>query len=190
MSKNIVKDLFRRRVPHILGAYFAGGWLVLEFTDWLVNRYLLSPHLTDFAILAWALMIPTVIMLAYFHGAPGPDSWTKIEKIGVPLNGVIAAIVLIVAFAGRDLGAATETITVEDEEGQTVERVIPKSEFRKSVANYYFDNVSGDTALDWLQYGVPAALRYDSECPSATRRLRLVWARPCCPELKLATPSK
>jgi tetratricopeptide (TPR) repeat protein len=150
-------------VPHILGAYFAGGWVVLEFTDWLVNRYLLSPHLTDFAILAWALMIPTVALLAYFHGAPGPDNWTKLEKIGIPLNGIIAAIVLIVAFAGRDLGAATETITVENEEGLTIERVVPKSEFRKSVANYYFDNASGDTALDWLQYGVPTALRYDLE---------------------------
>jgi tetratricopeptide (TPR) repeat protein len=163
MSTGIVKDLFRRRVPHILGAYFAGGWIVLEFTDWLVNRYLLSPHLTDFTVLAWALMIPTVAMLAYFHGAPGPDGWTRTEKIGIPVNLAFGAIILLSVFSGKDLGAATETVTVEDVEGQTVERVVPKTEFRKSVANYFFDNVSGDTTLDWLQYGIPAALRYDLE---------------------------
>jgi tetratricopeptide (TPR) repeat protein/TolB-like protein len=163
MRPGLIKDLFRRRLPQILGAYFAGGWVVLEFTDWLVNRYLLSPHLTDFAMLVWALMIPTVAMLAYFHGAPGPDSWTMVEKIGIPLNVVLAASVLLTVFAGRDLGAATETVTLETEEGRTIERVVPKTEFTKSLTSYFFDNVSGDTALDWLQYGIPSALRYDLE---------------------------
>jgi hypothetical protein len=45
----------RRRVPHILGAYFAGGWILLEFTDWAVGRWVLSPHITDFVVTAWLL---------------------------------------------------------------------------------------------------------------------------------------
>jgi tetratricopeptide (TPR) repeat protein len=163
MSQGVIKDLFRRRVPQLLGAYFAGGWVVLEFTDWLTNRYLLSPHLTDFAMLTWALLIPTVAMLAYFHGAPGPDGWAKIEKIAIPLNLVAAAAILLFVFAGKELGATTETVTLETEEGETIERAVPKAAFRKSMAQYFFDNVSGDTALDWLQYGIPAALRHDLE---------------------------
>ncbi|MEE9133961.1 MAG: tetratricopeptide repeat protein, partial [Gemmatimonadota bacterium] len=89
------------------------------------------------------------------------DRWTRFETIGIPLNLVLAAVFLLVAFGGKDLGAATESVTMEDETGELVERIIPKSEFRKSLTTYYFDNISGDTALDWLQYGVPWTLEFD-----------------------------
>jgi len=161
MTSGILRDLLRRRVPQILGVYLAAGWAVLEFTEFLVTRYVLSPHLTDFAMLAWALLIPSALVLAYFHGGPGADRWTKIEKIGVPVNLAVAGLILLIAFAGKELGAATESITVEDETGETVERIVPKREFRKSLASFYFDNVSGDTALDWLQYGTTIALQSD-----------------------------
>jgi tetratricopeptide (TPR) repeat protein/TolB-like protein len=160
---NIVRELLRRRVPQILGIYLAVGWGVLEFSDWLVNRYLLSPHLLDFSLVAWATMIPTVLMLAWFHGAPGADRWTKVEKIGIPANLVAAAILLVSVFTGRDLGAATTSVSFEDETGQTIERTVPKSEFIRSVAVYFFDNTSADTALDWLRYAIPWTLKYDLE---------------------------
>jgi len=38
-----MRKLLHRRVPQIVGAYFAGGWIVLEFTDWAVSQYTLSP---------------------------------------------------------------------------------------------------------------------------------------------------
>ncbi|UCC84481.1 MAG: tetratricopeptide repeat protein, partial [Gemmatimonadota bacterium] len=158
---NIVRELLRRRVPQILGIYLAVGWGVLEFTDWLVNRYLLSPHLLDFSLVAWATMIPTVLLLAWFHGAPGADQWTRAEKIGIPANLVVAAVLLVSLFGGKDLGAATASVTVETEEGETIEHSVPKAEFLKSFALYDFDNVSGDTALDWLQHAVPFALFFD-----------------------------
>lgn len=160
-SSGILKELLRRRVPQILGVYLAAGWAVLEFTDFLVNRFVLSPHLTDFAMLAWVLLVPSVLMLAWYHGAPGRDEWTKFEKIGIPTNLVVAAALLGAVFGGSDLGAATESVTLEDETGETVERTVPKGEFRKNLTSFYFDNVSGDTALDWLQYGIPLALQSD-----------------------------
>ncbi len=159
----MTSELLRRRVPQILGVYLAVGWGVLEFTDWLVNRYVLSPHLTDFSLVAWGLMIPSVLLLAWFHGAPGRDQWTRVEKFGVPANLAIGATLLVVMFGGRDLGAATESVTLEDETGRTIERSVPKSEFRKSLTPYFFDNASGDTALDWLQYGIPYAIEFDLE---------------------------
>jgi len=157
----VLKELLRRRVPQILGVYLAVGWGALEFTDWLVNRYVLSPPLTDFVLLSWAAMTPAVLLLAWFHGAPGRDRWTIVEKIGLPLNVLAAALLLFVAFGDKDLGAATTAVTVENEAGETVERIVPKSEFRKHMALYHFDNESGDTALDWLQYGLTWALRDD-----------------------------
>lgn len=161
MISPVGRELLRRRLPQILGVYLAVGWGVLEFTDWLVSRYLLSPHLLDFSLAAWATMIPTVLLLAWFHGAPGNDEWTRAEKIGIPANLAVAAVILVVAFAGKDLGAATASVTLETEAGETVERVVPKAEFRKSVALFYFDNASGDTALHWLRYGMPIAVAGD-----------------------------
>ena len=154
-------ELFRRRIPQILGAYLIASWAVLEFADFAVNRYVLSPYLVDFAFALLALMAPSVLLLAWFHGAPGRDSWTRVEKIGIPLNLALAGIVLFGVFQGRDLGAATTTVVVADEEGNEIERVVPKSEFRRNVALFPFDNVSADTSLGWLQHGMPLAIYHD-----------------------------
>ncbi|UCF19641.1 MAG: hypothetical protein JSU87_17280 [Gemmatimonadota bacterium] len=84
----------KRRVPQILGLYLAAGWGVLEFIDWLVEQYSLSPDLAELALLAWAIMIPTVLILAYFHGASGDQEWTRIEKVAIPANLLVALIVI------------------------------------------------------------------------------------------------
>ena len=158
---SLFKDLLSRRVPHILGGYLAASWIILEFMDWLVRRYPISPHLVEFCLVALAAMIPTVFLLAYFHGKPGPDQWTRVEKIGIPSNLVITALLLIFLFRGRDLGAITTTVSIVDEEGQQIERLIPKSEFRKKVAVFSLENESGDTTLDWLMHALPDMLGYD-----------------------------
>lgn len=157
----MIKDLIARRVPHILGLYLAAGWGMLEFTDYVTNRYLLSPHLVDLALLLWALMTPTVCVLAYFHGRPGRDEWTRVEKITIPINVLVAAVILFVTFRGQELGATTRQVTVEDETGQTLERTVPKSEFRQRLALYYLVNESSDSTLDWLRRGIPIAVEQD-----------------------------
>jgi len=153
----------RRRVPHIVGAYFAGGWILLEFTDWAVGRWVLSPYITDFVVMAWLFGIPAVALLAWTHGAPGRDRWTRVEIIGVALNLLVAAAIMFGLFRGRDLGAATNTVTVLDEEGRSIEREIPKREFTRRVAVFAFVNESGDADLDWLQLGAPWSLTLDLE---------------------------
>lgn len=162
-TSHIWTELMRRRVPHIVGAYFAGGWILLEFTDWAVGRWVLSPHITDFVVTAWLFMIPAVALLAWTHGAPGRDRWTRVEISGIALNLIVAAAVMFGLFRGRDLGAATTTVTVLDEEGRSVERDIPKREFMRRVAVFAFVNESGDAELDWLQLGAPWSLTLDLE---------------------------
>ena len=112
-------ELFRRRIPQILGAYLIASWALLEFADWAVNRYVLSPYLVDFAFALLALMAPSVLLLAWFHGAPGRDTWTRLEKIGkhvrlVSLNASVEA--SRVGDAGRGLGViATEFKSLAEE---------------------------------------------------------------------------
>jgi len=155
------KELMRRRVPQIVGAYLAGGWILLEFTDWTVNRYVLSPHLTDFVVASWLLLLPAVAMIAWNHGQPGRDAFTRGEAIGLALNLMFAVLVLFSMFRGRDLGAATSAVRVTDEQGRTVTRSVPKPEFRHRVALFSFRNESGDPALDWLQFALSQAVRID-----------------------------
>jgi tetratricopeptide (TPR) repeat protein len=92
-----------------------------------------------------------VIVLAWRHGAPGEDSWTKTDAALIGLNLVAAGGVLMIAFSGQELGAATTVRLLEDDQGNTVERVIPKAAFRRDVLLYPFDNESGDPDLDYLR---------------------------------------
>ena len=74
-----MRKLLRRRVPQIVGAYLATSWVFLEFTSWAVNQYQLSPTLSNFVVTALLLLVPAVALLAWRHGAPGEDRWTKTD---------------------------------------------------------------------------------------------------------------
>jgi tetratricopeptide (TPR) repeat protein/TolB-like protein len=155
------RELLRRRVPQIVGAYLAGGWILLEFTDWTVNRYVLSSHVTDFVVASWLLLLPAIAILAWNHGSPGRDEWRRAETVGIALNLLLAGVILASVFRGQDLGAATSTVVVRDEEGREFVRQIPKGEFRHRVALFSFSNGSGDPELDWLQYALPKSINID-----------------------------
>ena len=159
--ESLFRDLLDRRLPQILGIYLGACWAVVQFVDFLVNRYVLSPNLTEVAIVVLISFIPTIMLLAYFHGKPGRDRWTRMEKVGIPLNLVLTGTLVFFIFSGQELGAASKTVTVLDEQGNQIERVIPKSQFRKKVALFFFSNETGNSELDWLQYGFVTLLEFD-----------------------------
>ncbi len=161
MAYRAVRQLLARRVPQILGLYLGACWVIVEFVSLLVDRFTLSPHLIEFCLVVLGALIPTVILLAYFHGAPGRNDWTTAEKIGVPLNLLVVVILVVAVFNDRPLGAATTRLVMENEQGETVERLVPKSEFRKKLLLFNFANKSGETTFDWVQYGLPLGLMFD-----------------------------
>ncbi|MGH1364755.1 MAG: tetratricopeptide repeat protein [Calditrichia bacterium] len=160
-EKSLWKDLLSRRVPQILGSYLIGGWAIIQFVDWNVKRYVLSPYLTDLALVIILSLIPTVVIVSYFHGKPGRNSWTRVEKFGIPLNIVATGLLLMVLFQNKELGAASKTIMVENEDGQRIERNILKAGLRKKVSLFNFKNSSGNTQADWLRGGLIYMLSYD-----------------------------
>lgn len=121
--------LWSRRVPQVLATYAASCWGILQFVDWLTDRYQLSPVLTDFWAYLGVLAAPSVLLLAYFRSEPGRTPWTGWEKFGIPLNALLAALVLFVVFRGQELGAVNEVITVRDSSGRLVQRLVPKRAF-------------------------------------------------------------
>lgn len=46
----MIRQLLDRRVPQFVGLYLVGSWGFLEFLDWAVSRYFLSPALIDFTV--------------------------------------------------------------------------------------------------------------------------------------------
>lgn len=157
----ILHQLRERRVFHALAVYVGASWGVVEFVSMAEQRYRLSPHLTDLVLLTLVLLLPSVLLLAYRHGKPGKDAWGRPERLGVPANLVIALAVLSFTFSGKSLGATTTTLSVTDETGRSIQREVPRAEFRKRLAVFVFDAEPGDTAGLWLRYGLPLAISTD-----------------------------
>ncbi len=166
-------ELMRRRVPHMLGIFLGAAWIGVEFTDWLVERYQLSPNIVDMMLVGLLAMAPSVLVVAWFHGAPGRDRWRNLERIGVPLNGVAAALLASqmngtqprlappVGVGSQTIETSVQTVDALDEDGQPVVRQVVKESFLRGVSVFFPSNETDDADLDWLQYGFAVALRID-----------------------------
>ena len=81
MKKSFIKELLHRRIPQIIGSYFIASTSMILFLDWLKVNYAFPKEYITLALFGALSILPSVIILAYFHGAPGKDEWTKIEKL-------------------------------------------------------------------------------------------------------------
>jgi len=159
-----VRTLIERRVPHVLAIYAGASWGVVEFVNFAVDEFLLSPHWTRVVLVALLVLLPSALMLAWFHGRPGPEpeGLARTEKIGIPANLVLCGAVLWLLFGGEDLGAATTSVTVETEDGEVIELEVAKAGFRKRTVLFPLNPGAGLGGEDrWLAYAVPSALEFD-----------------------------
>ena len=162
VNNRLIASLFERRVPQILALYIGASWTGVEFVDFVVEEFLLSPHWTRVTIVASLLAVPSVLMIAWYHGTPGRNRLAKAEKIGIPANVAFAITLLWGIFGSADLGGATTAVTVETEDGEVIERVVAKAEFRKRVALFPLDAGPGlEEGETWVAYAVPLGLEWD-----------------------------
>jgi len=145
----------------IVGGYALACAATFLFLDYLVNRFVLSPYLPMFGLATLLALLPTVAIIVYQRSRPLGWEWSRLARLGIPINIAAAAILLLLTFGTKDLGAATTAVMVEDEEGNSVERVVPKPEFRKRLTIFFFDAEDPDSATGWLQWGIPLALDAD-----------------------------
>jgi tetratricopeptide (TPR) repeat protein/tRNA A-37 threonylcarbamoyl transferase component Bud32 len=160
VQESVSKNLFSLRAVVTLLFYLFFAWVAFFLTGWVVDRFVLSPHLVNIVLVAVLSLIPTVWILAASRGTQS-RVWSLIARVGIPANVLVSVIVLFALFAGRDIGAATETVTVLDEAGRPIERAIPKSEFRKSLTVYFFGNDTSDENLLWVGGAILALLQVD-----------------------------
>jgi tetratricopeptide (TPR) repeat protein len=158
---DFITELRDRRILPAIGVYVASVWVVIEILDRLVERYLLSPYLSD--IVFWGLysLIPAVTVIAWTHGRPGKDKATRLEKVGVPINLIASIGLLFTAFGDKNFDLAASQVTFNNELGQQETHFIPSETFRRRMAIFFWNNESGDPQLDWLQYGITELLVQD-----------------------------
>ncbi len=89
-SDSFLTQLKRRRVPQIVGVYIGGLWLVIEIGEWLTEQAGWSSAFGLYLFVFLLALLPSMMMLAWRHGAPGPDQWSSLEKIVIPANGLLA----------------------------------------------------------------------------------------------------
>ncbi|MDJ0918300.1 MAG: tetratricopeptide repeat protein [Woeseiaceae bacterium] len=160
-SESLFQNLMHRRVPQITGMYIAAMWLVIELGDWVTERFGLAGNLTSYVFIAMLVMLPAVLLVAYNHGAPGRDRWTRLEKVFVPINVALAAVVLWSATPRINAEAATETMMIENEMGEMQEFEVARRGYHREIIAFFWQNDTGNPELDWLSYGLPILLEYD-----------------------------
>ncbi|MBN1340872.1 MAG: tetratricopeptide repeat protein [Bacteroidales bacterium] len=157
----LLTDLWKRKVIHFMAAYLALFFLIRVLIVNVSGAYSLSPHLIRLSGVIMISLLPAVFILSYFHSGRKHKRWSKTEMIGLPANIVFTLLLSGLLFGGKDLGATTKTITLEDEEGRKIERVVLKNEFRKKIAVFFPENQTGNEEYEWLRYGLVTMLEYD-----------------------------
>ena len=149
-----------RRLPVALGLYLLVSLVLVQTFSLISDRLVLSPHLVDLAVIFFMAMAPAVALVAYLR-LKSRRGWVRTAQIGIASNLLLAAALLFILFQGKDLGAATTSLTVTDEEGNTLERVIPKSEFRRQLALFFLENETGQADYEIWKYAVPHLISVD-----------------------------
>jgi len=165
---SFVGNLLYRRVPQVLAGYLGVTWTLFELAQWLTDQYLISPYLGRALLFGLLLLVPSVLLVTYRHGRPGPDRWTSAERYGVGANIVLAALVLTLAYGDAEFGSMVQTVQTSSATpaasggaGQAPSQQVPKKAFRERLALFYFDGPSqADTTLRRV---AALALRTDLE---------------------------
>ncbi|MEZ4994318.1 MAG: tetratricopeptide repeat protein [Saprospiraceae bacterium] len=160
---SLLQELWDRRFFQYVGTYLGLSFGLLQFMDFLVNRYQLNSSLVDKLFIFLLAMLPAVIVIAYNHGRPGRDRWRSFEKILLPGSLVIGLMLAVLLFNDSAAQAATEKISISTIDGKQETRVIPKVEYTKRFAIFPFENLTQDATQEWIRVGIPFLLDKDME---------------------------
>lgn len=138
LISKLFNSLWSRRVPHFLGLYLAAGWGVVNFVSWIAERYALSPGWASLFFLALLGMVPSVALVAWFHGRPGRQSLRPLERVVVPVNLVVAVGFGLSSVASSGVGFGRVKIAVSEREQLT---------YLGDVTDVVFDPEGGRLAL-------------------------------------------
>jgi hypothetical protein len=161
MSEKSVKQKWINTFQ-ILAAYLVAAWTFLQFVDWLLNRYNLSPNWVDLMLWTFIGIIPSLLIYLYHRERINNGIVKLREKILIPFNIILLGVVLFFAFGNTDLGATTKNVTFENAYGNLETKTFTKEEFREGIAIYNFEQLQKkDSTFSWLKFGIGKILSED-----------------------------
>jgi serine/threonine-protein kinase len=145
---SFLSTLKERRLPQFVAAYAAGGWVILQLVDQLVDRGVAPDALYPTALVVFICGAPAAIILSWFHGAPGSQTFRPLE---ISLLGTLGVITVAAS-------AWVWQATSESEPASTLAAVdLPPSEDPRRIAVLYFE-ARGDDDVQFLASGITETL--------------------------------
>ncbi|MBR9914040.1 MAG: hypothetical protein GYB32_04310 [Algicola sp.] len=161
MSTEINRQKKWLKVLKFFAAYLVAAWTFLQFVDWVLNRYDISPYWVDVLLWLFIGIIPSLLIYLYHQERLNKLIFRRREKIIIPLNIILLVMTLYFVFGNSDLGATTKEISFENTEGQLETKRFTKEEFRVGVPIYGFNQISEDSTISWMRYGIGKLLLED-----------------------------
>lgn len=150
-------------VIKILAAYLVAAWTFLQFVDWTLIRYNISPYWVDILLWTFVGAIPSLIIYLYHKDRINKRILKLREKIIFPLNAILIAVVLYFAFGNSDLGSTTKEVTFTNNLGELETQTITKEEFRIGISIFNFKPKRKDSANSWIENTINKLLKLDLE---------------------------
>ncbi|NRB46335.1 MAG: hypothetical protein HRU41_01590 [Saprospiraceae bacterium] len=164
-NKTGLEDLWERKVPQSLGTYLAVGFGLLQFLEFTTNRYDLGGHWVDKYLVVWIALVPAIAILAYYGSPLRPISslndlkWPKF----IILTNLLVAIGAGIFLFNDSSSDASEIVQMTDEDGNTVQAVVPSLQKIKTIACFQFENQTGDREQDWWGVAFSNLLAFNLE---------------------------
>lgn len=154
------EKLLAAKVPQLLGTYLAVGFGLLQFVEFVVNRYDFASVWVDRYLLLWLGLVPAIALLIYYKGLPqkGTSSGSGWKKGLILLNvGLVALASFLVK--GGSSEVTTQTVALVDETGVQQERIIPAKSSVKRIAIFEFQQEKEEKNNVW--YGAAYASLFE-----------------------------
>ena len=149
------------KVSQFFAAYLVAAWTFLQFLDWILKRYNVSPHWVDLMLWLFIGIIPSLLIYLYNKDRLNNRVFRRREKIIFPLNAVVLAIVIYFGFGNNDLGATTQSVNYSTALGENKTALFTKEEFRTGFAIFNFEPVKKDSTRAWMEFGISWLLYQD-----------------------------
>lgn len=160
MTKKIDKKRLTKTLQ-FFAAYLVAAWTLLQFVDWVLNRYHISPYWVDLLLWVFIGIIPSLIIYLYNQERINNRIWKLREKIIFPLNILLIMVVTYFGFGNSDLGATTKNLEYVDDSGAKQNIIVTKQGFRSTIPIFGFKQKTQDSTTLWMQSGIAYLLHED-----------------------------
>jgi len=154
--------LWEAKAIQITISYLLGAWAIIQFVDWMVNRYAVNQVWTDMALVFFIALIPAVLLFAYQQTKDEPNQFSTIQKVAFPSNLLIAGVAAYMLFLNAE-PAAAQSVVVTDEEGQKIERMVPLRSNNKRMVVFPMIRKTAGEGVDWKGFSIGKLLEQDLE---------------------------